>query len=510
MRWWLSMGNDDNLNRLLRNPAAGFRKLDRSNDGKPPQSTQRRYNERGLKSYCPLEGTKTLMTDSFYRSENVIPRPNRPPSDGPADYPELPTNAAHAADSSVGDFAREASDLRLQAEAPNGSHRTRSDQSTLFFTLPRIVGLLLLWLVLQYLVPYFIERYHYAATRGRQLAEYEVAVEGLKTLPLESLSKAYQMVSQHVAPSVVHIDVGSRSEDLSPAGGMPHPFGPRMPLDRGQGSGVIVDNSGFIVTNYHVVEQAGSIQVSLSDGRNVKARVVGFDQETDLALLKIEARSLVAADWGDSDELEVGALVWAVGSPFGLQSTTTSGILSGKHRAGMAGAVYQDFLQTDAAVNPGNSGGPLVDVRGKIVGINTAILGDAFQGVSFAIPSRVARHVVERLRREGRVTRGWLGVELRPVTEEDVVNGGLPDTQGAWIVRCHDDHGLSSPARLAGIQGADVIIRWNDQVITKPDELIRAVGETEVNATAEVLLRRDGQELTLEVQVAERPVNLRS
>jgi serine protease Do len=371
---------------------------------------------RDFNRIAPLEGTKTLMTDSFYRSEGVIPRPNRPQSDGRADYSEVPIGVPHAADSSAGDVAREAADLGLRAETPNASRRTRRDESTLFFTLPRMVALILLWLGLQYLVPYLIERYHYAATRGRQQAEYEIAVEGLQTLPLESLSKAYQMVSQHVAPSVVHIDVGSRSEDLSPTGGMPPPFGPRMPLDRGQGSGVIVDSNGYIVTNYHVVEQAGSIRVSLSDGRNVKARVVGFDQETDLALLKIEAHSLVASDWGDSDELEVGALVWAVGSPFGLQSTTTFGILSGKHRAGMAGAVYQDFLQTDAAVNPGNSGGPLVDVRGKIVGINTAILGDAFQGVSFAIPSRVAKHVVERLRSEGRVARGWLGVELRTVT----------------------------------------------------------------------------------------------
>ncbi len=450
------------------------------------------------------------MIDSSYRTEGLIPDRDRPQADGPENYPGRAASIPSDASNPVGDLGREATDPGSQAATVRESSRVRSDGTPLFFTLPRIVALLLLWLILQYLVPYFIERYHYAATRGRQLAEYEIAVEGLKTLPLDGLSKAYQMVSQHIAPSVVHIDVGSRSEDVSPAGGMPHPFGPRMPLDRGQGSGVIVDPNGYIVTNYHVVEQAGSIQVSLSDGRSVKARVVGFDRETDLALLKIEANSLVAAQWGDSDELEVGALVWAVGSPFGLQSTTTSGIVSGKHRAGLRGAVYQDFLQTDAAVNPGNSGGPLVDVRGKIVGINTAILGEAFQGVSFAIPSRVAKHVIERLQREGRVARGWLGVELRPVTDEDLVNASLPDKQGAWIVRCHDDHGLSSPARLAGIQSADVIIRWNDQVIARPDELIRAVGETEVNATAEVVIRRDGQELTLEVQVAERPVNLRS
>jgi serine protease Do len=393
---------------------------------------------------------------------------------------------------------------------PASSSKTASGGANLIFTLPRVAALMILWMVLQYVVPYLLERYQYAAARGRQRAEYEVAAEGLKSLPLDGLSKAYQMVSQHVAPSVVHIDVRSESDDISPARRITDPFAPRAPINRGQGSGVIVDAAGYIVTNYHVVQQAGSIRVSLSDGRSLSARVVGFDNMTDLALLKVDGGRMVAADWGDSDELEVGALVWAVGSPFGLQSTTTFGILSGKHRAGMAGEVYQDFLQTDAAVNPGNSGGPLVDVRGRIVGINTAILGEAFQGVSFAIPSRVAKHVVDRLKNEGRVARGWLGVELRPVNDDDVANTDLPDTFGAWIVRCYDDHGLSSPARLAGIQAGDVVLRWNNRLIKKPDELIRAVAETDVHSTAVVGIRRDGRELTLEVRVAERPANLRS
>ncbi len=397
-----------------------------------------------------------------------------------------------------------------ESAKPPAPSQTASGGSSLIFTLPRVAALMMLWMVLQYLVPYLLERYQYAAARGRQRAEYEIATEGLKTLPLDGLSKAYQMVSQQVAPSVVHIDVRSENDDISPARRIIDPFAPRAPINRGQGSGVIVDPTGYIVTNYHVVQQAGSIRVSLSDGRSLSARVVGFDDMTDLALLKVDGPSMVAADWGDSDELEVGGLVWAVGSPFGLQSTTTFGILSGKHRAGMAGDVYQDFLQTDAAVNPGNSGGPLVDVRGKIVGINTAILGEAFQGVSFAIPSRVARHVVERLKNEGRVARGWLGVELRPVSEEDVANFDLPDNFGACIVRCYDDHGLASPARLAGIQTGDVIVRWNDLPIKKPDELMRAVAETDVHSTVVVAIRRDGRELTLEVQVAERPADLRS
>jgi len=365
-------------------------------------------------------------------------------------------------------------------------------------------------MVLQYLVPYLLERYQYAATRGRQRAEYEVATDGLKALPLDQLSKACQMVSLRVGPSVVHIDVRGNATTAPQPREMTHPYMPHPPYSSGQGSGVIVDDAGHIVTNYHVVERAEAIRVSLSDGRTLPAHVVGVDEMTDLAVLKVDADSLVPAEWGDSDELEVGALVWAVGSPFGLQSTTTFGVLSGKHRSGLAGDVYQDFLQTDAAVNPGNSGGPLVDARGKIVGINTAILGEAYQGVSFAIPSRVARHVVERLRTKGRVARGWLGVELRPVSDEDVLKADLPDKLGAWIIRCYDDHGLTSPARLAGVQAGDIAIRWNERTIRHPEELIRAVAETEVGTTVDLVLRRGSEEITVHVQVAERPVDLRS
>src|SRR5262249_43832764 len=157
---------------------------------------------------------------------------------------------------------------------------------------------------------------------------------------------------------------------------------------------------------------AREIQVSLADGRRVVGTLVGVDRETDLALLKIKAEGLTATRWGDSDEMQTGALVWAVGSPFGLERSITSGILSAKNRRGATGTAYQDFLQTDAAVNPGNSGGPLVNSEGRVVGINTAIVGDSFQGISFAVPSNVARDVFERLKGDGLVRRGWLGVQL--------------------------------------------------------------------------------------------------
>ncbi len=166
----------------------------------------------------------------------------------------------------------------------------------------------------------------------------------------------------------------------------------RVPTE-GQGSGVIMEASGYILTNNHVIKGANDIQVSLADGRKAKATVVGRDKEADLAVLKIDADKLVAATFGDSEGVETGALVWAVGSPFGLERTITSGILSAKHRAGLSANPRQDFLQTDAAVNPGNSGGPLVDAGGKVIGINTAIVGDSYQGISFAIPSNVAREI---------------------------------------------------------------------------------------------------------------------
>jgi len=372
------------------------------------------------------------------------------------------------------------------------------------FNLPAIVSLLALLLMLQYAVPYFIERYEYAATRGRQKAEFELASEGLKDLQLAGLSQAFQMVSQRVGPSVVHINVRSvRATDDSDE--LAKLYGPELYELRGQGSGVIMDEAGYVVTNFHVVHGATEIQASLGDGRVLPARVVGVDALTDLAVLKIPGNGYAAAKWGDSAEAEVGALVWAVGSPFGLQSTVTSGIISAKHRAGMAGEVYQDFLQTDAAVNPGNSGGPLVDVHGRVIGINTAIYGKTYRGVSFAIPSRVAETVYERLKAKGRVSRGWLGVQLGDISEQTAHQRDLHDTNGAIVLWVIDDPGVPSPARDAGLQVDDIVTRWNDTAITGSADLIRAVAKTEVGSTATVEILRGGRKMQLKVLVAERP-----
>jgi serine protease Do len=369
----------------------------------------------------------------------------------------------------------------------------------------------LLWLVTMVavmlgvynLVPRLAEEINYGLTRGRQRAQYELAREQLQDKPLEGLSAAYQLVSQKVGPSVVHINVESKTAgDVAEAMTRFHKF----PRDfSGQGSGVIVDGEGYIVTNLHVVRGAEKISVSLSDGRRVPARLIGIDDETDIAVVKVDAGRLIAADWGDSARLEVGALVWAVGSPFGLERSVTAGILSAKHRAGMAGTPYQDFLQTDAAVNPGNSGGPLVDAEGNVIGINTAIVGESYQGISFAVPSSVAHSVYQRLRDKGRVLRGWLGVQLGEVPPDVAEKLNLLSGRGAYVAGLVDQLGFTSPAAAAGVAKGDVVISWNDKPITSPSSLSNFVAQTDIGSTAKVLVNRGGKELTFEVKVGERP-----
>jgi S1-C subfamily serine protease len=224
--------------------------------------------------------------------------------------------------------------------------------------------------------------------------------------------------------------------------------------------------------------------------------------------LHVPANNLAAAEWGDSDRLDVGSLVWAVGSPFGLQRSITSGILSAKNRAGMAGRVYQDLLQTDAAVNPGNSGGPLVDAHGRVVGINTAIMGESFQGISFAIPSRVARQVYEGLKKDGHVERGWLGVGLGDVTEELAPQLGLSNPSGARILAVYTDAAQPSPAQKAGLRADDVVVRWNGLAIADAAALSLSVARTEAGSTAEAVVVRAGKTFTVKIVVGRRPQNI--
>jgi S1-C subfamily serine protease len=358
--------------------------------------------------------------------------------------------------------------------------------------------------MLRYFLPGVVEEIQFASARGKQRAEYEVATAGLKSAPLGDLSKAWQMVSQRASPSVVHIRI--ENPDVESESEFHRLFGPGIPESLGQGSGVIVDEQGYILTNYHVVRGSGEITVRLGDGREARARKVGDDSLTDLTVLKIDADKLVAAEWGDSSQVQVGALVWAVGSPFGLERSVTFGILSAKHRGGLAGASYQDFLQTDAAVNPGNSGGPLVDSQGRVIGINTAIVGQTYQGVSFAIPSEIARDVYDRIKTEGRVARGYLGVYLAEVTARDANRLKMRQPKGALVAALKDD-GESSPAKTAGLQAQDVILKWNGRSVETSAAFSRMVAASGVGETAVLTVWRDGKEFFFEITVAERPLD---
>ncbi len=374
----------------------------------------------------------------------------------------------------------------------------------------RLAWAKLLWLLaflavllgISYLVPMIAENTQYALTRGRQRAEHDFAVEHLPGSPLVELSRSSQMVSQAIAPSVVHINTEGRPADFLNAGLRGMRSG--IPAD-GQGSGFIVDASGYILTNAHVISRDSRISVTLADGRKVPGSVLSIDDETDLALLKIDADKLTAVRWGNSDEAEPGAMVWAVGSPFGLERSITSGILSAKNRAGLAGTAYQNFLQTDTAVNPGNSGGPLVNTEGRVIGVNTAIVGEAYQGISFAIPSNVAKSVFERLRDEGTVRRGWLGVELQAMTDRHARDIGLPNANGAYVARVVPQEDGGSPAAKAGIQAGDVVLKWNSQSITGPAQLSNAVAATEIGSQAQIVVFRQGQEIEMNVTVGLRP-----
>jgi S1-C subfamily serine protease len=310
------------------------------------------------------------------------------------------------------------------------------------------------------------------------------------------------MVTAAVGPSVVHIEVERHAvlEDSRIA----------KILDRqsmktsDQGSGVVIDADGYILTNDHVIAGGEQIAVTLSDGRRKPAEVVGVDALTDLALLKIDADRLIPIVWGDSDRCKVGSPVWAVGSPFGLDRTVTFGILSGKHRMVQAKSHYQDFMQSDVAVNPGNSGGPLVDARGTLVGINTAIVGDTYRGVSFSIPSSVAKRVYARLRAIGRVERAWLGVQLAEVGEEELV-GTDRLVRGAAI---RGLAGTDSPAAKAGLVPGDIVVSVDDQRIRDVGHLMRVIGNADAGTTVRVGVIRQGEPLRVSVRLDARPAEL--
>lgn len=273
---------------------------------------------------------------------------------------------------------------------------------------------------------------------------------------------------------------------------------PRQFKSRGAGSGVVINSNGTILTNNHVVDGASEIIVTMNDKQEYKARVVGRDPKTDLAVIKIDAKGqFQAAKLGDSDALRVGEWVLAIGNPFGLSNTITSGIVSAKGRIIGAGP-YDDFIQTDAPINPGNSGGPLFNMRGEVIGINTAIIPDG-QGIGFAIPVNTAKTLLPELISKGKVTRGYLGVNIQSITPDLAASLNLKNTKGALVSEVQKD----SPAEQAGVKRGDVITGFNGKDVKDNHELASAVAATPIGKSVPLKIVRDGKEMTLNVKIGD-------
>ncbi|RPI37520.1 MAG: DegQ family serine endoprotease [Nitrospiraceae bacterium] len=325
--------------------------------------------------------------------------------------------------------------------------------------------------------------------------------------------KAFSEIASGISPSVVNISTTKvMKRELAPLFDDPFSefFSPfrdfKMPKkwkEQSLGSGVIVSPDGYIITNNHVVEQADEIRVTLVDKRSFKAKVIGADNKTDVAIVKIDAENLYAVQWGDSDKLQVGEFVLAIGNPYGLSHTVTMGIISAVGRANVGIADYEDFIQTDAAINPGNSGGPLVNTKGELIGINTAIFSRSggYQGIGFAVPSNMARLVMDQLIQKGKVTRGWLGVTIQEITPELSQKFGLKAAKGALV----GDVAKGSPAEKGGLKRGDVILEFNGRKVGDVGNLRNMVAQSKVGADIPMTILRSGKEYALHVTTAELP-----
>ncbi len=356
----------------------------------------------------------------------------------------------------------------------------------------------ILFLASWFVGPRLVEEYQYASAKGELRAEYENAVTILENQPLKQVSMASQLVAHKVKPSVVSIRTRKLDED--------NEFGrsgwdPTANVMEGFGSGVIMSSDGYVVTNAHVIDNSEKIFVELHDRRTYMAIEVGRDVISDIAVLKIEVDGLIPAQWGDSEDLEVGSIVWAVGSPYRYEQTVTSGIISAKNRRGDPEGRVKNLLQTDAAVNPGNSGGPLVNADGNVVGINTSIFGKTFQGISFAVPSATARFVYEQILARGKVVRGFLGVTPYEVTHRHATRMNLPDLKGARLISVKP----GSPADRAGLLRNDIVRAWNEKPIDSFNSLYRLAERSDPGSVVQVSLLRDGEPRSASITIGEAP-----
>ena len=302
-------------------------------------------------------------------------------------------------------------------------------------------------------------------------------------------------LAEKLTPSVVNISSFSQSETENGEG--------NTPLSESLGSGFIIDGNGYIITNNHVVDKAESISITLSDNTKTEARVIGKDPKTDLALIKIETkRPLNAVKFGDSDKIRVGDWVLAIGNPFGLGSSVTAGIVSAKSRDIESGP-YDSFIQTDASINQGNSGGPMFNLQGEVIGISSAIFSTtgASQGVGFAIPANLAGWVISQLKEHGEVKRGWIGIKIQPNTPEIADSLGISANQGEVVSGVTEQ----GPAQKAGLQAGDIVLSFNRQPIDNTKNLSRLIAETKIGTPAPIEIWRSGQKQTLTVPIELMP-----
>lgn len=413
--------------------------------------------------------------------------------------------------------------LEEVASEPSPGNAYSSAKSLFLSTLTSLAVVVVLLAVLRLLLPATLELSRYSWHRGQLRAEYEVAGEQLQQVSLEGLSGISQTVAKRVVPSVVHITTSMAESPLTSVIG-------RRSMT-GHGSGVIIDKGGWILTNSHVLDDGPVIHVYLADERNCLAELVGSDPLTDLAVLKIKADDLLPIAWGDSDVAQVGSPVWAVGSPFGLTGSITFGIVSSKHRLDLSGtqyddsgsirtgrdrkrgptARYSDLMQTDVAVNPGNSGGPLVNGRGELIGINTAIIGESYRGVSFAIPSNVARQVFDEIVQNGKMHRGWLGVEFVSVSRYQQLRGEEMPLETTYELTKEQTGAMAnrilpgSPAELAGLAEGDCIISVNGIEIRGVEDAIFRIGNSQPGSSVDLEIERNAERQRLSVTIGQRP-----
>jgi serine protease Do len=378
-----------------------------------------------------------------------------------------------------------------------------------------------------------------APAKGAAPSETAPAVQA--ALPsADALSGAFERVADQASPAVVFIEVekeikgtpasffGPGTEQGDPGDFFRHfffgpgqgfgpqsgpGFGPQggqergmphgMPMPMGQGSGFVISPDGYIVTNHHVVGDADHVRVTLSDGRKFDAKLAGSDPDTEIALIKVDATGLPTIPLGDSDQLRVGEWVLAIGSPFGLEHSVTSGIVSARGRGNVGIVDYADFIQTDAAINPGNSGGPLLDMNGRVIGMNTAIVSrtGGSNGVGFAIPVNMIKYISDQLRNHGTIARGYLGISIQNLTPDLAKWFGLEEGHGVLVA----DVAKDSPAERAGLKRDDVIVEFNGQPVQEAGSFRSRVATTAPGAAIEMAIMRDGKRETKTIDIGTLP-----